>query len=358
MRHVPRPNLPPQLPALLPNRDAPALLPSPRDRVDEIRRGEAARLAVEAAIQDQDLEAGTAGAGDGGADALQDKGRDEGGVEAADAVDEGFGAVDGVEDFRVGRGPHLLAVRVDVPEALDARGEGLFGALGEVDVGLAEGREGAGEVGVLDGGVVVEVRERVGVVDVQRRRLARVADGVLARDDAAVREAGRDVVREVADDGGQHGGLRLVDAAHDGEEVDGGLEGAGEEAGAGEEEVADRGGLEVEGGGRGPVALEDLEVEVREDGADEHRLRGRNRVVEGGCAGEESEEFGGGGFWGRGKTVVEEVEDMDVGLRNQAYETAWEYRDKQRYIENVGTIPGHMISHRLGTTTMMKRCNA
>ena len=145
-----------------------------------------------------------------------------------------------------------------------------------MDVRLAEGGEGAGQVGVLDG---------EGVIEICGGGLAGVADGVLARDGGPVGEAGGDVVREVAADGGEDGGFGLVDAAHDGEEVDGGFEGAGEEAGAGEEEVADGGGLEVEGRGRGSVALEDLEVQVREDGADEHRLRGRDRVVEGRGAG-------------------------------------------------------------------------
>ena len=66
-----------------------------------------------------------------------------------------------------------------------------------------------------------------------------MADGVLTGDDGSVGEAGGYVVREIADDGGQDGGFGFVDAAHDCEEVDCGLEGAGKEAGAGEEEVAD-----------------------------------------------------------------------------------------------------------------------
>ena len=41
------------------------------------------------------------------------------------------------------------------------------------------------------------------------------------------------MVREVTDDGGEDGGFGFVDAAHYGEEVDCGFEGAGEEAGAG-----------------------------------------------------------------------------------------------------------------------------
>ena len=118
------------------------------------------------------------------------------------------------------------------------------------------------------------------MVDVEGGGLAGMADGVLARYDASVREPGRYVVREVADDGGEHGGFGFVDAAHDGEEVDSGFEGAGEEASSGEEEVPYGCGLEVEGRGWGTVALEDLEVEMREDGTDEHCLRCRYRVVE------------------------------------------------------------------------------
>lgn len=118
------------------------------------------------------------------------------------------------------------------------------------------------------------------MVDVEGCWLAGMADGVLARYDASVCEAGGYVVREVADDGGEDGGFRFVYAAYDGEEVDCGFEGAGEEAGSGEEEVSYGCGLEVEGRGWGPVALEDLEVEMREDGTDEHCLRCRYRVVE------------------------------------------------------------------------------
>ena len=135
-------------------RNTPTLLARSRDRSHKVRRAEAARLAVEAAIQDQDFEARTASTGDGRADTLQDEGGDDGRVEAADAVDQGFRDVDGVEDLGVGGGAHFLAVRVDVPEALDARGERLLGGFGEVDVGLAEGWQGAWEVSVFDGGVV------------------------------------------------------------------------------------------------------------------------------------------------------------------------------------------------------------
>ena len=74
-----------------------------------------------------------------------------------------------------------------------------------------------------------------------------MADGVLARDDGAVFEAGGNVVGEVADDCGEDGRFGFVDAADDGEEVDGRFERAGEEAGPGQEEIAYRGGLEIEG---------------------------------------------------------------------------------------------------------------
>ena len=96
-----------------------------------------------------------------------------------------------------------------------------------MDVGLTERWQGAGEIRVFDRDVV-EIGQGVGMVDVESRRLAGVTDGVLARYDASVREAGGDVMREVADDGGQHGGFGLVDASHDCEEVDCGFDGAGE----------------------------------------------------------------------------------------------------------------------------------
>ena len=236
MRHIPSPDPPFHILTTI-KRDATTLLASPRDRGNKVRGRKAPRLAVEATVQDQDFEARAVGASDRRADALQYERRDDGGVEAADAVDQGFGGMDGLEDLGVRRRPHLLAVRVDVPEALDARGERLLGGFGEVDVGLTEGRQGAGEIGVFDRDVV-EVCQGVGVVDVESRRLAGVTDGVLAGDDAAVREAGGYVVREIADDGGQHGGFGPVDAAHDCEEIDCGFEGAGEQSGAGEEQVS------------------------------------------------------------------------------------------------------------------------
>lgn len=76
------------------------------------------------------------------------------------------------------------------------------------------------------------------MVDVESRQFARMADSVLTRYHTSVCETGGDVVREVADDSGQHGGFRFVDAAHDGEEVDCRFKGAGEKTSSGEEEVS------------------------------------------------------------------------------------------------------------------------
>ena len=229
MRHIPRPELFPHVLTLL-KCNPTALLASPGDRRNEVRSTEAARLAVEATVQDQDFEPRTTGKSNCSADTLEDERRDDGRVQAADAVDQGVCRFDGFERFGVGRGPHLLTVRVDVPESLNARGEGFLRAFGEVDVRLAERGQGAREIRVFDCTAVVEIR---------RCRFARMADGVLTRDHATVREAGGYVVREIADDGGEDGGFGFVDAAHYGEEVDCGFEGAGEETGACEEEVPD-----------------------------------------------------------------------------------------------------------------------
>ena len=226
MRHIPTPDLPFHI-LTMNKRDTTTLLARPRDRGNKVRSREPPRLAVEATVQDQYFKARAVGTSDCCADTLQYERWDDGGVKAADAVDQGFGGIDGLEDLGVRGRPHFLAVRVDVPEPLDARGERLFGRFGEVNVGLTERGQGAGKIRVFDRDVV-EVCQGVGMVDVESCRLAGVTDGVLTRYDAAVREAGGDVVREIADDGGQHGGFGLVDAAHDGEEIDGGFEGAGE----------------------------------------------------------------------------------------------------------------------------------
>ncbi|KAL9028832.1 MAG: hypothetical protein Q9196_002847, partial [Gyalolechia fulgens] len=122
-----------------------------------------------------------------------------------------------------------------------------------------------------------------------------------------------------------NGGAGLVDAADDGEEVDCGFEASGEETGAGEEEVADRGGLEVEGRGWGAGAFENFVVQVGEDGADEEALRRRDRAVQGRREVQEGEKLGGGGSRGGRQAVIEEMKDASVGRGNEADQTAWEW---------------------------------
>lgn len=140
---------------------AAALLARAGDGLDEIDGreglGGGSRLAVQRAVEDQDLV--PRGAGDDGlADAAEDQGRDDGRVERADAVDDGLGVAEGFEDARVRWGPDLLAVGVDVPDAGDAGGEVLGAGLAEGDVLVAERGEGAREVvllvGVRGGGAV------------------------------------------------------------------------------------------------------------------------------------------------------------------------------------------------------------
>lgn len=153
MCHIPPPNLHLHILAILEGNTT-TLFTSPSDCSNEVRGREATRLAVQGTVQDQDLEARTAGTSDAGAHTLQYEGWDDGGVEAADAVDQGFCSIDGFKHFGVGRWPHFLAVRVDVPESLDSCGKRLLGIFGEVDVGLAERWQGAREVRVFDRGVV------------------------------------------------------------------------------------------------------------------------------------------------------------------------------------------------------------
>lgn len=105
--------------------------------------------------------------GDGGADALQDQAGRQGRVQGADAVDDGVAGLDGGDGFGVGGRLHFLAVRVDIPDSRDGRGEGLVGGFGELELGGSEGGEGAGEGGVFDGvrarrGMVLQGRFRAG----------------------------------------------------------------------------------------------------------------------------------------------------------------------------------------------------
>ena len=52
--------------------------------------------------------------------------------------------------------------------------------------------------------------------------------------------------------------------------------------------------------------------------------------------------------------MIEEVENMNVTLRNQAYETAWENVHKQRYIKTVCTTSSYMIHPKFRTITLVK----
>lgn len=158
---------------------------------------------------------------EGGADAAEDEGGEEGGVKGADAVDDGVGGTQGLEDLWVCGWAHFLAVGVDVPDPGDAGREGFLCCFGEGNLGLAEDGKGVGGVGVFDGGGVGAEMWVLAVGGLEGGGAAGVADGVLAGDGGAVDEAGGDVVAEVADDGGEDGGAGFVDAAHDCEEVDG-----------------------------------------------------------------------------------------------------------------------------------------
>jgi len=260
--------------------DASALFASSHNRGDEVAGCEAVGFAVEAAVQDEDLEARF---GDCVAHAAEDEAGYDGGVEAADAVDDCFRGADGSDGARVRGRSHLVAVGADVPQSLDSarqRGAGVVG-LGEGDGGLAEGGERGGRVGVFllvfglgwwGGGV-----EGCG--------LARVADSVLPCYDAAVLETRGNVMREIAAYGWHDRCSAFVYTAHDCKQVDGGFEASREKAGACEEKVADGGGLEVEYVGGRSSAFQDFEIEVGEDGADEESLRSGDGGVEGRCSG-------------------------------------------------------------------------
>jgi hypothetical protein len=260
--------------------DASALFASTHNRSDEVAGCEAVGFAVEAAVQDEDLEARF---GDGVADAAEDEAGDDGGVEAADAVDHGLRGADGSDSARVRGGSHLVPVGADVPQSLDAarqRGTGVVG-LGEGDGGLAEGGERGGRVGVF---LLVFGLGWWGS-GVEGCGLAGVADSVLPRYDAAVLETRGNVMGEVAAYGRHDRCSAFVYTAHDCKQVDGGFEASREKAGACEEEVADGGGLEVEHVGGRSSTFQDFEIEVGEDGADEESLRSGDGGVEGRCSG-------------------------------------------------------------------------
>ena len=253
--------------------------------------------------------------------ATQDQARHNRRVQAADAVDDRLGFPDHAHDLRVRRRVDLLPVRVDVPDALDPRGQLLLVRLGEQDVRLPQQGQRAGEIGVLGLHVVCRSDALRRHPVRQRGRRAGVRDGVLARDDGPVREAGADVVAEVGVDGGDDGDVG-ADAANEREQVDGGVEGAGEEPRARQEEVAQRGGAEVEGRGRGARPLEDLQVQVVEHAADELALGWGDGCPQGGRPGHEGlpggEREGGGGR----EAVVEEGVDGQVGRGDEADEAA------------------------------------
>lgn len=128
--------------------------------------------------------------------------------------------------------------------------------LGEGDGGLAEGGERGGRVGVF---LLVFGFGWWGS-GVQGCWLAGVADSVLPCYDAAVLQTRGNVMREVTAYGGYDRCSAFVYTAHDREKVDGGFEASREKAGAGEEEVADGGRLEVEDVGRRSSAFQDLEI--------------------------------------------------------------------------------------------------
>lgn len=297
---------------------AAALFASTHDRGEEIAGGQAVGFAVEAAVQEEDLEPRS---GDGVAHASEDEAGDDGGVEAADAVDDGFGGTDGSDGARVRGRSHLVAVGADVPQSLDSagqRGTGVVG-LGESDGGLAEGGERGRRVGVLLPVFWLGWWRGGG----EGCWLAWVADGVLPGYDATVSQTRGNVMGEIAAYGRHDGGPAFVYTAHDCKEVDGGFEASGEQAGAGEEEVADGGRLEVEDIGGRSSTFQDLEIEVGEDGADEESLRSWDGGVEGRCAGQEGLELAGGGGRGGGEAVIEEGANRKMGWGDQSDQPAW-----------------------------------
>lgn len=170
-------------------------------------------FAVEGAVEEEDARGVWGGGGDCASDVAEEQDGHKTGVQAADAVDYGLGGVDGGDDLGVGGRADLVAIGVDVPEALDAGGELQLVRLAEVNVLDSEGGKGAWEmrrlfsvVGVggfvfgfgLEGGGRSRVRRR-GVFrwEGSGRGEAGVRDLVLAGDDGAVFEAGGDVVGKV-----------------------------------------------------------------------------------------------------------------------------------------------------------------
>lgn len=138
------------------------------------------------------------------------------------------------------------------------------------------------------------------------------------------------MVAEIRIDGRHdlHGIRHGADAS---EQVYRALETPREEAGARQEQVADAGGLEVEGGG-GAGALHDLEVDVVEEGADEFFLSRRDVSPEGMSAFDDIEPFETRRGGGRGEPVVEEgFYGVALGVRvgvfgDEADEAAWGLR--------------------------------
>lgn len=65
-------------------------------------------------------------------------------------------------NLRIGIQPHLLAIRVDIPQPLNPSRQFFFFRFGKGDILFAEGGEGTGEIGVFD---VVVVFCFFGVVD-------------------------------------------------------------------------------------------------------------------------------------------------------------------------------------------------
>lgn len=114
--------------------DAAALLPSPCDRDDKVGGGVPWRLAVEAAVQQEDFVSGPAGTGDGLAYPAEDERRGKRSVERSDAVDDGFRRLDCLQDFGVGYRVHLLAVRVDIPNSRDPGRQRSFGSFGKGNI--------------------------------------------------------------------------------------------------------------------------------------------------------------------------------------------------------------------------------